>query len=90
MFKISYNPKAYLTQRRNVRLGLVARTMILQVIEKQISSIKDIGQACSLKYAVILYHLKLLEEERIVQRQGGKKPFFWELTGAGQKRLVEG
>jgi predicted transcriptional regulator len=88
MFKISYNPNAYLAQRRNVRLGLVARTKILQVIEKQASSIKDIRQASGLKYAVILYHLKLLKKEKIVQRKGGKKPFFWALTGAGQKRLI--
>ena len=89
MFKISYNPNAYLAQRRNVRLGLVARTEILQVIGKQAFSIKNIKQVSGLKYAVILYHLKLLEEEKIVQRQGGKKPFFWTLTGVGQKRLVE-
>ena len=72
-----------------MRLGLLARTMILQVVEKQTSSIKDIRQASGLKYAVILYHMKLLEEDKIVQREGGKKPYFWALTGAGQKRLVE-
>lgn len=90
MLKVTYNPNAYLAQKRNVRLGLTARTKILQVIEKQAFSIKDISQTSGLKYAVVLYHLKLLEEERIVQRKDGKKPYSWSLTGAGQKRLVEG
>jgi predicted transcriptional regulator len=89
MLKIAYNPNAYLTQKRNVRLGLVARSKILQVIEKQAASIRVIRDATSLKYAVVLYHLKLLEEEKVVQRQGGKKPYAWSLTGVGQKRLVE-
>ncbi len=90
MLKVTYNPNAYLNQKRNVRLGLAARTKILQVIEKQAFSIKDIRQASGFKYAVVLYHLRLLEEEKIVQRRGGKKPYSWSLTGAGQKRLVEG
>jgi len=89
MFKESYNPNAYLTRKRNVRLGLVARTKILQIIEKQASTIADVGKARGLKYAVVLYHLKLLEEENIVQRKSGKKPYLWTLTGIGQKRLVE-
>jgi len=90
MLKVAYNPNAFLAQKRNVRLGLVARTKILQVIEKQAFSIKDIRQECGLRYAVVLYHLRLLEEEKIVQRGGGKRPYFWGLTGTGQKRLVEG
>lgn len=89
MLKIAYNPNAYLTQKRNVRLGLVARSKILQVVEQQAASIRVIRDATSLKYAVVLYHLKLLEEEKVVQRQGGKKPYAWSLTGVGQKRLVE-
>ena len=89
MFKISYNPNAYLTHRRNVRLGLVARTRVLDVVENKESTIKEIRQATGLKFGVVLYHLKLLEEERVVQRKGGKKPYSWMLTGVGQKRLVE-
>jgi predicted transcriptional regulator len=88
MLKIAYNPNAYLTQKRNVRLGLVARSKILQVVEKQVAPIRVIKDATGLKYAVVLYHLKLLEEEKVVQRQGRKKPYAWALTGVGQKRLV--
>jgi predicted transcriptional regulator len=88
MLKIAYNPNAYLTQKRNVRLGLVARSKVLQVVEKQAASIRVIRDATGLKYAVILYHLKLLEREKVVQRQGGKKPYAWMFTGIGQRRLV--
>jgi predicted ArsR family transcriptional regulator len=89
MYKISYDPNAYLGRKRNVRLGLVARSKILESVKKQASSVKDIGQASGLKYAVVLHHLKLLEEERVIQRKGEKRPYFWSLTGLGQKRLVE-
>jgi predicted transcriptional regulator len=89
MLKIAYNPNAYLTQKRNVRLGLIARSKILQVVEKQAVPISVIRDSTGLKYAVVLYHLKLLEEEEVVQRRGGKKPYAWALTGVGQKRLVE-
>jgi len=88
MLKVAYNPNAYLTQRRNVKLGLVARSKILQVVEKQTVPISAIREMTGLKYAVVLYHLRLLEDEKLVQRQGRKKPYTWTLTGVGQKRLV--
>lgn len=88
MLKIAYNPNAYLTRRRNVRLGLVARSKILQVVEKQAATIRVITDSTGLKYPVVLYHLRLLEGEKVVQRQGGKKPYAWGLTGIGQKRLA--
>lgn len=90
MLKGAYNPNAYLTQRRNVRLGLIARSKILQVVEKHVATIRYIRETTGLKYSVVLYHLRLLEEEKVVQRQGGKKPYAWTLTGIGQKRLVSG
>ena len=88
MFKISYDPNAYLIRKRNVRLGLIARTKILESVKKQASSIKDIGLQSGLKYPVVLYHLRLLEEEKVIQRGGEKRPYIWSLTGLGQKRLT--
>jgi predicted transcriptional regulator len=90
MFKISYHPNAYLARKRNVRLGLVARTKILQAIGDNALTAQDVRQQTGLNYSVALYHLRLLEEEKIVTRKAGKRPYFWALTGAGQKRLVEG
>jgi len=88
MLKIAYNPNAYLTQRRNVRLGLAARSKILEVLEKHPAPIRDIRETTGLKYAVVLYHLKLMEGEKTVHRQGGKKPYSWAFTGIGQRRLA--
>jgi len=83
-----FHPRAFLSRKRNVRLGLSARTRILQVLEKQESNIKSIVGLSGLNYSVVVHHLRLLEAERVVVRKGGKKPFMWELTGVGQQRLV--
>jgi len=88
MFKITHHPKAFLTLKRNVRQGLLARTKIVLVLEKKASNAKSITQETGLSYASVLYHLHLLEAENILTRKG-KRPYFWELTGAGQQRLTD-
>ena len=87
MFKGTYHPKAFLTMKKNVRRGLVARTQILLLLDKTASNTKAIIQQTGLRYAVILHHLRLLEAENILTRKG-KRPYVWELTGAGQQRLT--
>ena len=88
MFKIAHHPKAFLTLKRNVRVGLLARTRILLVLEKEASSAKKIAQETGLNYASVLYHLHLLQAENILTYKG-KRPYLWELTGAGQQRLTD-
>jgi predicted transcriptional regulator len=88
MFKITHHPKAFLTLKRNVRQGLLARTKIVLVLEKKASNAKNVMQETGLSYASVLYHLHLLEAENILTRKG-KRPYFWELTGAGQQRLTD-
>jgi len=88
MFKITHHPKAFLTLKRNVRQGLLARTKIVLVLEKKSSNAKGITEETGLSYASVLYHLHLLEAENILTRKG-KRPYFWELTGAGQQRLTD-
>jgi len=87
MFKEAYHPKAFLFQRRNIRPGLVARTRIIQLLEKGASNTKTVAKEIGLTYATALHHLHLLEAEDIVLRDA-KKPYIWELTGAGQQRLT--
>lgn len=87
MFKEAYHPKAFLSLRRNVRPGLAARTQIVLLLERKSSNAKTLAQETGLTYAVVLHHLHLLEVEDIVLRKG-KKPWSWELTGAGQQRLT--
>lgn len=81
-----YHPNAYLTAFRNVKLGLKARTAILNFLEQNSADAKEIAKQIGLPYNVTLHHLKLLEARGIVQRKGSR-PSVWMLTGLGQKRL---
>jgi len=84
--KVSFHPKAFLSQKRNVKLGLAARTRIVLTLEKAASNARNVANTTGLNYKIVLHHLRLLEAEKVVTRKG-KKPFLWELTGAGQQRL---
>lgn len=83
-----FHPRAFLSHKRNVRLGLTARTRILQALEKRESDVKGIMALGQLKYNVVVHHLRLLEAERVAVKKGGKRPYVWQLTGVGQQRLV--
>ena len=86
MSKEAYHPNAYLIDFRNVRLGLRARTRILNALEKNSADAKTIVKQTGLTYGVVIHHLKLSEAKGIVQRKGSR-PAVWALTGLGQKRL---
>jgi predicted transcriptional regulator len=88
MFKIAYHPRAFLTLKKNVQKGLLARTRIVSILEKEVSNAKKLAQETGLNYASVLYHLHLLEAENILICKG-KRPYLWELTGAGQQRLTD-
>ena len=87
MVKNVYHPNAYLSNIRNVRLGLGARTKILDVLEKTVGDAKTIAAEAGVPYTVAIHHLKLLLVEGIVSRKD-RKPGIWVATGRGQKRLV--
>jgi len=87
MFKGAYHPNAFLSDRRNIRPGLVARTKIVLLLEKGTLNTKALVQQTRLSYSSVRYHLRLLETERIISHKGNK-PFSWELTGIGQQRLM--
>jgi predicted transcriptional regulator len=76
-----------LQQIKNIRNGLKARTVLLNLLETRISDASCIAKETSLSYGVVMHHLKLLERENTVLRKG-HRPYVWELTGLGQKRLV--
>jgi predicted ArsR family transcriptional regulator len=88
MLKLAHHPKAFLTHKRNVQPGLSTRTQIISVLEKRASTIKRLSKETRLSYATVLYHLHLLEAEKILNRRGSR-PSVWELTGAGQQRLMQ-
>ena len=83
----SVHPNAYLRNVRNVSCGLKARSKILQTLEGNPSTAARIAVEVALTYNVVRHHLRLLENEAIVQRRGGR-PYYWIATGLGQKRLV--
>jgi len=87
MFKEAYHPNAFLSARRNIRPGLVARTRIVLLLEKGALNTKVLVEQTRLSYSSVRYHLRLLEIEKIISRKGNK-PYSWELTGVGQQKLT--
>jgi len=84
--KANFHPKAFLSKKRNVKLGLAARTRIILALEKTTSNVRSVASTTGLSYNIVFHHLRLLEAERVVTRKGNR-PFLWELTGMGQQRL---
>jgi len=87
MFKEAYHPNAFLSAKRNIRPGLIARTKIVLLLEKESLNTKALAEQAKLSYSSVRYHLRLLESEKIVLHKGGKL-YSWELTGVGQQRLM--
>jgi predicted ArsR family transcriptional regulator len=72
---------------KNVKNGLKARTRILNALEHQSLKAVAMAKETSMSYAAVMHHLRLLENEGTINRKG-KRPYFWLLTGLGQKRLI--
>jgi DNA-binding transcriptional ArsR family regulator len=85
--KDNYHPNAYMDCMKNVKSGLMARTKILDFLEKQPFSAGGIAQDTRMSYASVMHHLRLLEVEGKACRKG-QRPCIWKLTGLGQSRLV--
>jgi predicted transcriptional regulator len=84
---MALHPNAYLKNTRNVKSGLSARSKVLSVLDKDCFSAPRLAKETGLSYAVVTYHLKLLEAEGTVKRKGSGR-FVWLSTGFGQKRLA--
>ena len=80
------HPNAYLEHVRNVSSGVKARTKIMEALESKPCNALKLAKEGSLSYSVVMHHLRLLENEGIVQRTG-RRPYYWLSTGLGQKRL---
>jgi len=79
MFKEAYHPNAYLSNIKNNRLGLQARTRILNVLERISVDAKTIAKETGMHYGVVTHHLRLLKAEAIARAQAksaaGSKTF---------------
>jgi DNA-binding transcriptional ArsR family regulator len=71
---------------RNVKSGVEARSKILDVLESMPCSAARIAEIAAVSYSVAMHHLRLLKKEDIVHRYG-RRPYCWESTGIGQRRL---
>jgi len=80
------HPNAYLKKIRNVHAGLAARSKILLLLDRQGFAASNIAKESTLSYAVIMYHLRLLKDEGIVERKGSRR-YVWLASGLGQRRL---
>jgi predicted transcriptional regulator len=87
MVKEAYHPKAYLSNIKNIRRGLEARTRILNILDNNSIDAKTLSNEAGMHYGVVMHHLRLLEAEGIIERKQSK-PYIWALTGLGQRRLV--
>ena len=81
------HPNAYLTNIRNVKAGLAARSALLTALEANSFHASALARQTSLSYSTVMHHLRLLEAEGILNRKG-HRPYFWVPTGLGQKRLI--
>jgi len=87
MLREAYHPNAYLENVKNIKLGLTARTKLLNVLEKFSNDAGTLAKEAEITYGVAMHHWKLLRAENIVDRKQSR-PYVWTLTGMGQKRLI--
>jgi predicted transcriptional regulator len=89
MFRLpNYHPNAFLSMKKNIQPGLNSRTKILSFLEEQPSTTGKLSRKTLLSYNAVLYHLHLLENEKIVQHKG-RYIYIWKLTGLGQQKLIK-
>jgi predicted transcriptional regulator len=86
MARDEMHPKAYLATKRNVKAGLRARSKILFALEEAKRRAPDISKRSGLGYDCVMYHLRSMRKERLVERSR-QRPFLWALTRFGQQRL---
>jgi predicted transcriptional regulator len=86
MARNEMHPKAYLATKRNVKAGLRARSKILFALEEAKGGASDISKRSGLGYGCIIYHLRSMKKERLIERSR-QRPYVWALTRFGQQRL---
>jgi predicted transcriptional regulator len=82
-----FHPNAYLKKVHNVRCGLKARTKLLLLLDVKFCSTSELSSRTALSYDVVMYHLRLLCREGIVEHKGGRR-YIWLPTDVGQARLA--
>jgi predicted transcriptional regulator len=86
MARNEIHPKAHLATKRNVKAGLRSRSKILFVLEEGKRGASDISKRSGLGYDCVIYHLRSMKKERLIERSR-HRPYVWALTIFGQQRL---
>ena len=85
---LSINRLAYLSRIRNVRRGLVSRTGIIRLLDPiEWTTTSEIAVQVDVTAHTVLYHLRNLERERIVERNPEGKG--WRLGPFEQVELLQ-
>ncbi|TFG10464.1 ArsR family transcriptional regulator [Candidatus Thorarchaeota archaeon] len=85
---MSYDRRAFLMWIRNVDSGLRSRTAILGVIEeKESPTTSQIAEEMKISYSTVLYHLKNMEREEVVEKDVNSGA--WHVVDQGQAQLVD-
>ena len=90
MAEAKIHPNAYIPYMRNRRSGLESRTTILKALRKGAVSINILLLETGLSRSSLHYHLKLLEEHKLVRivKITGKRGKQIESTGLGQQPII--
>lgn len=84
---LSINRLAYLNMIRNVRQGLERRSEILRLLDHESwITTSDIAQQVNVTYHTVLYHLRNLMREEIVERNPDGKG--WRMGPIQQSELL--
>jgi len=83
-----FNRLAYLNSIRNVRKGLFSRTHIIEHLDSKLwISTSEIASRIHVTYQTVLYHLKNMEREKVVERDVEGEG--WRLGPFEQSELVQ-
>ena len=88
MRTLSIDRLAYLSMIRNVRRGLLTRTDILRLLDNESwITTSEIAQQVHVTYNTVLYHLKHLLREEVIERD--PKSLGWRFGPVQQSDLTQ-
>ncbi len=82
-----YNPRAYISDMRNVTRGLSSRTKIIEALQEKKLLSSDLAKKTGLSRSAVGYHLSLLRKRKVVVPSRIGRTNSWSLTTYGQERL---
>ncbi|MHC1590349.1 MAG: winged helix-turn-helix domain-containing protein [Candidatus Hecatellaceae archaeon] len=83
-----FNPNAYLPNFRNRKVGVKARSLILNALGEKPLNTGGLKSETGLSEGSLRYHLKLLERYKLVRRIKSGRKASYQLTGLGQQPIT--